>query len=96
MSTTGFDICNPPRYVSALPNSATVEPGWSWRSRHGWLKNTTVMRPEPSPTSAVTIVRRLRVVRLVTERTVTITSASSPATRSLTRASFVRSTQRRG
>ena len=27
--------------TSALPNSATCRPGASWRSRHGWLKNTT-------------------------------------------------------
>ena len=95
-STTGFVICRLPRYVSARPNRATVSPGWSWRSRHGWLKKTTLRRPEPSPTCAVTMVRRLRVLRRLTDRTVTSTSASRPGTRSITRASSVRSTQRRG
>ena len=82
--------------MSAFPNSATVMPGCSCRSRHGWLKKTALIRPEPSPTCAVTIMRRLRVGRFVTERTVTSTSASRPGTRSMTRASSVRSTQRRG
>ena len=50
----------------------------------------------PSPTTASTIVRRLRVTRLCAERTATRTSASWPGTRSATRASFVRSTHRRG
>ena len=52
--------------------------GRSWRSRHGWLKNTTLSRPEPSPTVAVTIDRRLRVCRFATDRTVTSTRASWP------------------
>ena len=61
------------------PNRATLSPSTSWRSRHGWLKNTTCRRPVPSPTTASTIVRRLRVVRRWAERTVTRTSASVPA-----------------
>ena len=95
-STTGLAICSPPRYVSTLPYSATSKPGVSWRSRHGWLKNTTCIRPVPSPTTVSTIVRLLRPMRLLVERTDTSTSASVPGTRSLTRASLVRSTQRRG
>ncbi len=70
--------------------------GRSCFSRHGWLKNTSDRRPEPSPTDAVTMDRRLRVWRLATDRTVTSTSATWPGTRSRTRASLVRSTQRRG
>ena len=45
-------------------------PASSWRSRHGWLKNTTCRRPESSPTTASTIERRLRSWRFFTERTV--------------------------
>ena len=82
--------------ASTLPYRATFSSGVSWRSRHGWLKNTTCMRPVPSPTTASTIVRRLRPTRLRTERTATSTSASVPGSRSLTRASFVRSIHRRG
>ena len=51
---------------------------------------------QPNGDFAVTIVRLLRVVRFATSRTVTNTRASTPATRSPTRASFVRSIQRRG
>ena len=42
-----------PRYISTLPNSATVMPGRSCRSRHGWLKNVTRRCPLPSVTSTV-------------------------------------------
>ena len=45
----------------------------SCRSRHGWLKNTTCIRPVPSPTTASTIVRRLRADALARP------SAPSPA-----------------
>ena len=72
-------------------------PRCSWRSRHGWLKNTTCMRPVPSPTLAVTIVRRLRSSALGDrpdgdqhERL-----GTGHRGRSM-RASLVRSTQRRG
>ena len=81
-----------------MPNSATCEPLAQLAcSRHGWLKNTTCSRPEPSPTLALTIVRRLRIVRLVTlanrdehQRLLTGHEIGDP------RASLVRSTQRRG
>ena len=54
-------------------------PGASCRSRQGWLKNTTLRRPVPSPTCAVTIALRVRVWRFTTERTVTSTSAFAGA-----------------
>src|SRR5918995_1830474 len=79
-STIGFVIWRSPRYSSGLPNRATVDPGRSWRSRQGWLKNVVRMRPLSSLTSTVTIERggRPRVRRATTRSTVTMTSVSSP------------------
>ena len=92
-STTGLVIWRLPRYWSTLPKSDVCVPTGSWRSRHGWLKNTRSRSPVPSYTVAFTIVRLpSRVRRDRIERTSASIVASSPIASSAMSARSVRST----
>ena len=90
-STTGLVIFRRPWNTSSRPNSTTSVPAFSCRSRKGWLKKLIWRWAVPSVTSVVTRDLPLRVRRDVVRTTFTSTVASSPTSRSPSRAWFVRS-----